>query len=164
MTTAICIVPKRRSKISRRVSSDGSWEDFVRRYTAMHDALEQTDRPIVYSICEWGQSQLWEWAAEVGHLWQTTGDITDNWSSIREIIISIDGRYYTRGLGAHAPSRVVYYLGGRCSELTVDVGIDDEVAAGSVSFAIRADDVVVSESEVRTRHRRIHPKQHRGGR
>jgi len=66
--------------------SDGSREDFVQRYTAMHDALEQTGRPIVYSICEWGQSQPWEWAADVGHLWRTTGDITDNWSTIREII------------------------------------------------------------------------------
>jgi alpha-galactosidase len=68
--------------------SDGSREDFVRRYSAMHEALLTTGRPIVYSICEWGQSQPWEWAPElgVGHLWRTTGDITDNWSRIRDII------------------------------------------------------------------------------
>jgi len=68
--------------------SDGTREDFVRRYTAMHEALLATGRPIVYSICEWGQSQPWEWAPSmgVGHLWRTTGDITDNWSSIRDII------------------------------------------------------------------------------
>jgi alpha-galactosidase len=68
--------------------SDGTREDFVRRYTAMHDALLATGRPIVYSICEWGQSQPWEWAPAmgIGHLWRTTGDITDNWSSIRDII------------------------------------------------------------------------------
>jgi alpha-galactosidase len=66
--------------------SDGSREDFVRRYTAMRLALEKTGRPILYSICEWGQSQPWEWATEVGHMWRTTGDITDNWSSIRDII------------------------------------------------------------------------------
>ena len=66
--------------------SDGSHADFVRRYTAMRDALDETGRPIVYSICEWGQSQPWEWATGVGHLWRTTGDISDNWSSLRSII------------------------------------------------------------------------------
>lgn len=68
--------------------SDGSREDFVRRYTAMQAALAKAGRRIVYSICEWGQSQPWEWATDVGHLWRTTGDITDDWSSVRDIITS----------------------------------------------------------------------------
>ncbi|MBE1488455.1 NPCBM/NEW2 domain-containing protein [Plantactinospora soyae] len=66
--------------------SDGSQADFVRRYTAMRNALDATGRPIVYSICEWGQSQPWTWAADVGDLWRTTGDISDNWASLRSII------------------------------------------------------------------------------
>lgn len=66
--------------------SDGSRADFVRRYTAMREALDSVPRPIVYSICEWGQSQPWEWAKGVGHLWRTTGDISDDWPSVREII------------------------------------------------------------------------------
>lgn len=66
--------------------SDGSRADFVRRYTAMREALDATGRPIVYSICEWGQSQPWEWAKGVGHLWRTTGDISDNWPSLRSIV------------------------------------------------------------------------------
>jgi len=66
--------------------SDGSRADFVNRYTAMQRAIRKTGRPIVYSICEWGQSQPWEWATGVGHLWRTTGDITDSWASIRDII------------------------------------------------------------------------------
>jgi len=66
--------------------SDGSQEDFVRRYTAMREALDATGRPIVYAICEWGQSRPWEWAADVGDLWRTTGDISDNWPSLRSII------------------------------------------------------------------------------
>jgi alpha-galactosidase len=68
--------------------SDGSRDDYVRRYTAMRDALRDTGRPIVYSICEWGTSQPWLWAPEVGQLWRTTGDIADTWSSIRSIIAS----------------------------------------------------------------------------
>ncbi|WP_344489772.1 NPCBM/NEW2 domain-containing protein [Nonomuraea monospora] len=66
--------------------SDGSQEDYIRRYTAMRQALDKTGRVIVYSICEWGTSQPWTWAKGVGHLWRTTGDISDNWASLRSII------------------------------------------------------------------------------
>ena len=33
---------------------------------------------------------------------------------------------YAKGLGTHAPAELVFYLGGRCTSLTTDVGIDDE--------------------------------------
>src|SRR3954470_5019917 len=58
--------------------------DARQRYTAMRDALAATGRPIVYSICEWGRSdpKVWTWGADVGNLWRTTGDISDNWSSM----------------------------------------------------------------------------------
>ena len=46
-------------------------------YTRMRDGLYAAKRPVVFSICEWGGSKPWEWAAEVGHLWRTTGDIMD---------------------------------------------------------------------------------------
>ncbi|MFI7400751.1 NPCBM/NEW2 domain-containing protein [Streptomyces sp. NPDC049541] len=60
--------------------------DATLRYTTMRDALKATGRPIVYSICEWGQNKPWEWAADVGHLWRTTGDISDNWGSMLSIL------------------------------------------------------------------------------
>ncbi|MFD9884656.1 NPCBM/NEW2 domain-containing protein [Streptomyces alboflavus] len=64
--------------------------DAKKRYIAMRDALkaasETTGRPIVYSICEWGENKPWEWAADVGHLWRTTGDISDNWGSMLSIM------------------------------------------------------------------------------
>ncbi|MEY2931159.1 MAG: hypothetical protein RL033_1908, partial [Pseudomonadota bacterium] len=66
--------------------SDGSRQDYVSRYTAMRRAIDAAGRPMVYSICEWGTSQPWEWATEVGQLWRTTGDITDTWPSLRSII------------------------------------------------------------------------------
>jgi alpha-galactosidase len=44
-------------------------------YRIMSDALKAAGRPIVFSLCEWGQNQPWLWAAPVGHLWRTTGDI-----------------------------------------------------------------------------------------
>ncbi|MFI5896491.1 NEW3 domain-containing protein [Actinoplanes sp. NPDC051513] len=66
--------------------SDGSQAEYIRRYTAMRDALAKTGRPIVFSICEWGTTQPWTWGADVGHLWRTTGDISDNWPSLKSII------------------------------------------------------------------------------
>ena len=59
----------------------------VERYRAMGDALRATGRPIVYSICEWGENAPWEWGREVGgHLWRTTGDISDSWSSMTDLL------------------------------------------------------------------------------
>jgi len=52
------------------------------QYRKFHDALVATGRPIVLSICEWGSNQPWEWAAGIGHLWRSTGDIEDRWSSM----------------------------------------------------------------------------------
>ncbi|AOP51157.1 alpha-galactosidase [Streptomyces lydicus] len=59
--------------------------DAKQRYRTMRDALKATGRPIVYSICEWGENKPWEWASDVGHLWRTTGDISDSWSSMLDI-------------------------------------------------------------------------------
>ncbi len=40
------------------------------------------ERPIVYSICEWGRNLPWRWGASAGNLWRTTLDILPNWASI----------------------------------------------------------------------------------
>jgi alpha-galactosidase len=48
-------------------------------YTLMRDALQLAGRPIVFSLCEWGNSKPWTWAPAVGHLWRTTTDIKDIW-------------------------------------------------------------------------------------
>ncbi|MFC9806131.1 NPCBM/NEW2 domain-containing protein [Streptomyces griseoaurantiacus] len=60
--------------------------DAKQRYTTMRDALRATGRPIVYSICEWGENKPWEWAADLGQLWRTTGDIDDSWGSMLSIL------------------------------------------------------------------------------
>ena len=48
-------------------------------YSLMRDALKAAQRPMVFSICEWGTNQPWTWGADVGHLWRTTEDILDCW-------------------------------------------------------------------------------------
>jgi alpha-galactosidase len=49
-------------------------------YATMRDALKAAGRPIVFSMCEWGTSKPWLWAADTGNLWRTTGDISDHWA------------------------------------------------------------------------------------
>jgi len=52
------------------------------QYPKFRDAFARSGRPIVFSICEWGSNRPWEWAASVGHLWRSTGDIEDTWPSM----------------------------------------------------------------------------------
>ena len=49
-------------------------------YAVMADALRQSGREIVFSICEWGTAKPWLWAKHTGNLWRTTGDIFDSYS------------------------------------------------------------------------------------
>lgn len=44
-------------------------------YKTITAALKKAGRPIVLSICEWGNDKPWIWGPQVGHLWRTTGDI-----------------------------------------------------------------------------------------
>ena len=44
-------------------------------YLTMREALRKAGRPVLFSICEWGDNQPWQWAKDVGHSWRTTGDI-----------------------------------------------------------------------------------------
>lgn len=43
------------------------------------------EKPIVFSICEWGFNRPWKWGAEAGNLWRTTGDIQAKWASVMAI-------------------------------------------------------------------------------
>nr|WP_321408575.1 glycoside hydrolase family 27 protein [uncultured Carboxylicivirga sp.] len=48
-------------------------------YQTMRDALHATGRPILFSICEWGDNDPWKWGEEMGHMWRVTGDIINCW-------------------------------------------------------------------------------------
>lgn len=61
-------------------------------YRKMHEALVNTHRPIVYSVCQYGVGSVWEWGAEVGaNLWRTTDDIRDTYRSMALIGFSQAG-------------------------------------------------------------------------
>ncbi len=52
-------------------------------YQAMGDALLKSGRPIVYSLCEYGNDHVEQWGEKAGaNLWRTTGDIRDSWTSM----------------------------------------------------------------------------------
>lgn len=64
-----------------------------RQYTLMGKELKRATReyaektgtpekPICYSICEWGMNQPWKWGAKAGNLWRTTHDIKPLWASM----------------------------------------------------------------------------------
>jgi hypothetical protein len=56
------------------------------------------------------------------------------------VTITLNGRTFDRGVGAHAPSRVRLDLGGQCESFLADVGLDDEVGnRGSVIFRVVGD-------------------------
>ncbi len=69
-----------------RIAKDHSLPELKKPYFVMRDALDKAGRDIVYSLCQYGMGNVWEWGAEVGgNCWRTTGDITDNWSSVESI-------------------------------------------------------------------------------
>ncbi|KAH8878914.1 glycoside hydrolase [Thozetella sp. PMI_491] len=74
---------------------DGNWceEDYdytesrtAERFRRMRDALLAQDRPILYSLCEWGFQKVETWATDVGQSWRSSGDIFENWPRVMELL------------------------------------------------------------------------------
>jgi alpha-galactosidase len=60
-------------------------------YQMMGDYLRRQPRDIVYSLCQYGMSKVWEWGGSVGgNSWRTTGDITGTWTSMSRIALAQD--------------------------------------------------------------------------
>jgi alpha-galactosidase len=61
--------------------------------------------------------------------------------------LTIGGQTFAKGLGAHAQGSIAYFLGGRCSTVSADVGVDDETGTnGRVVFQIWRDGTKVADS------------------
>ena len=81
-----------REQMKAAPSPDAAHKIMVDAYITMRDALRSTGRPIVYSLCQYGNDSVWEWGAEVGgNLWRTTGDITDRYTRMETIGFSQAG-------------------------------------------------------------------------
>jgi alpha-galactosidase len=76
-----------------RIAKDRSLAELKKPYVIMRDALRKVDRDIVYSLCQYGMGDVWEWGAEVGgHYWRTSGDLTDVWSNMSSVGFRQAGR------------------------------------------------------------------------
>lgn len=101
-----------------------AYDEVVRRFRAMGDALHDQDPRIVYAICEKGHAgkinrrtrkhagittpvtleerlKAFSWCADVGGvMWRTTGDISANWDRIMSIVDEQEGLACLSGPGA----------------------------------------------------------------
>lgn len=55
-------------------------------FKVMGGFLRDQPRDIVFSLCQYGNHDVWKWGASVhGSCWRTTGDVNDSWRSIKGI-------------------------------------------------------------------------------
>ena len=93
------------------------------RYTTMQSALRSTGRPIVFSLCNWGQESVWTWGSTVGNLWRTTADVRDSWTyMINNANQNMNyAAYAGPGLGWNDPDMLE--IGGPVGSGTLDTGM-----------------------------------------
>jgi alpha-galactosidase len=82
------------------VRGDNSLATLQKPYRVMRSALDQAPRDIIFSFCQYGMGNVWEWGAELGgNSWRTTGDIVDTWSSMSRIGFNQNGHEKFAGPG-----------------------------------------------------------------
>jgi len=74
------------------VATGTGLERFEKPYQVMRQALNNANRDIVYSLCQYGMGKVWTWGTAVGgNCWRTTGDINDSWHSLESNAFSQNG-------------------------------------------------------------------------
>jgi len=53
-------------------------------YKTMSNAIKISGRKMIFSLCEWGDNQPWEWAKDIGQLWRISGDIYNCFDCIKD--------------------------------------------------------------------------------
>lgn len=74
------------------------------------------EKPIVYSICEWGKNQPWKWGALAGNMWRTTGDIIPSWVWIKMIYNKTVKLYKYASVGAYNDPDMLEVGNGKLTE------------------------------------------------
>jgi alpha-galactosidase len=63
----------------------------IKPFEVMGKLLREQPRDIVFSLCQYGMSDVWKWGDSVGGTsWRTTNDITDTWVSVKGIALAQD--------------------------------------------------------------------------
>ncbi|WP_255223102.1 glycoside hydrolase family 27 protein [Paenibacillus sp. 7541] len=71
-------------------------------YKRMSLALKNCGRDILFSACNWGADNVYDWIRESGaHMYRSTGDIRDNWESVKELALSQLGKQSYTGSFCH---------------------------------------------------------------
>jgi alpha-galactosidase len=79
---------------------DRSLPALKKPYEVMRAALDKVPRDILFSFCQYGWGNVWEWGAQTGgNSWRTTGDITDTWDSMARIGFNQAGQEKYAGPG-----------------------------------------------------------------
>jgi alpha-galactosidase len=79
---------------------DHSLQELQKPYHLMRDALARVGRDIVYSLCQYGYGNVWEWGEQSGgHLWRSSGDLLDQWSNLESVGFRQAGRERWSGPG-----------------------------------------------------------------
>lgn len=86
-----------------KTRADSSFIQYQRMGNALKAATKKVafetglrEKPITFSICEWGFANPWNWGFAAGNMWRTTPDIMPKWFSIHMI--------YRRNIGLYAHS------------------------------------------------------------
>ncbi|RDI78301.1 hypothetical protein Vi05172_g11760 [Venturia inaequalis] len=58
------------------------------RFTRMRDAVAKSNRPMLFSLCQWGQADVKTWGNATAQSWRTTVDIRPFWRNVKEILNS----------------------------------------------------------------------------
>jgi len=71
--------------------------------------------------------------------------------------IRIQNRVFSKGIGTHAKSQIVYFLGGQFGKFKTHPGLDQSVEEGSVTFQVIADGKTLYESDAVTPYSKTEP-------
>src|SRR6266699_1482305 len=82
---------KRPGSLNHEVQDAKTYASWGIDYAKIRDALAQSGRSIVFSICNWGVKAPWRWGPKTGNLWRTTGDISDSYESMSLIGVGQNG-------------------------------------------------------------------------
>jgi len=82
------------------IATDDAIETLQAPYRLFRNCLDLASRDIVYSLCQYGQGDVWTWGADVGgNLWRTTGDMGTSWNAVAAIGFGQHGRERYAGPG-----------------------------------------------------------------
>lgn len=103
--------------------ADSSYIQYKRMGDALKNATKEwakftntPEKPIVYSICEWGTAQPWDWGRKAGNMWRTTHDIMPMWKSVVLLYDFTIKKYAAAGPGGWNDPDMLEVGNGKLSE------------------------------------------------